>query len=219
MRKNFSVWKISFVVFTLLATLYYMFLFDQKLPSLHYPSTYITKDTINSKETFLSAISEEEVNGNTTLKHFLNSFHDSPRTVKIQSSTTKSVIKRNLPAFMIIGVQKASTTLLALYLQNHPDIIMSVRENHRYDSHYPPEKYQERRTVENFIQTHQNKEFSKLCKLGGEHNTFLCGMRDPAAFFRPNLAIPLLKVFPWRMRFLILLRDPVDRLEVRFFKT
>eukprot|EP00588_Corethron_pennatum_P001597 CAMPEP_0194287500 /NCGR_PEP_ID=MMETSP0169-20130528/34872_1 /TAXON_ID=218684 /ORGANISM="Corethron pennatum, Strain L29A3" /LENGTH=361 /DNA_ID=CAMNT_0039034211 /DNA_START=585 /DNA_END=1666 /DNA_ORIENTATION=+ len=150
-----------------------------------------------------------------TLGNFLRSIRDSPSEVAVTKHMGgKSSIRRKLPAFMIIGVQKASTTLLGMYLQQHPSIIMRPGENHVTDTWYPGAKYQQKNTIQDFIKDQQHDEFDSRCMSGGyRKDGFLCGMKNPRTILNSDRSIPILKVFPWPIRFLVILRDPIDRAE------
>jgi len=182
-------------------------------------NTMQTTPTSSAITAFLTNTAQKKkrrvVFGNTSLGNFLKSIRDSPPEVgaiKLMGKTSQ--IRRNLPAFMIIGVQKASTTLLGMYLQQHPSIMMMPGENHVFDQYYPRERYQKRNTVQDFIKDQQSEEFDARCMQGGDRkNGFLCGMKDPRAILNSDRSIPILKVFPWPIRFLVMLRDPVDRAE------
>ena len=110
---------------------------------------------------------------------------------------------RMLPHFMIIGTQKGGTTSLYQYLIEHPCIApIWIKEPHFFDiyfykgvhwyrSHFPT-------TVEQYYARHIQK------------HDLITGEASPYYLFHPQAAQRVAKTLP-RAKFILLLRNPVDR--------
>lgn len=97
--------------------------------------------------------------------------------------------------FFIIGAQKAATTSLYNYLNQHPDIFMPyVKENHFFveDRVY-------RQGVEHFHRFYQNYSGEKL--IGGAFVHMLSSQEAPERVFKYNS----------EAKILVMLRNPIDR--------
>ncbi len=120
---------------------------------------------------------------------------------KAFSATTHPL--RMLPHFMIIGTQKGGTTSLYQYLIEHPCIApIWIKEPHFFDiyfykgvhwyrSHFPT-------TVEQYYARHIQK------------HDLITGEASPYYLFHPQAAQRVAKTLP-RAKFILLLRNPVDR--------
>ncbi len=104
------------------------------------------------------------------------------------------IIQRNVPDFLIIGAQKAGTTSLFHYLNQHPDIFMpSAKEVHFFDLHY-----------ETGIEAYQSL-FSEAADSGK-----VTGEASPYYLFHPCVPERVKTHLP-DVKLIILLRDPVAR--------
>jgi hypothetical protein len=120
---------------------------------------------------------------------------------KVFRATTNPI--RMLPHFMIIGTQKGGTTSLYQYLIEHPCIApIWIKEPHFFDiyfykgvhwyrSHFPT-------TVEQYYARHIQK------------HDLITGEASPYYLFHPQAAQRVAKTLP-RAKFILLLRNPVDR--------
>jgi hypothetical protein len=102
---------------------------------------------------------------------------------------------RKLPDFIIIGAQKSGTTALYTYLSGHPCLkLSSIKEVHYFDLNYSKGL--------NWYKSHfPDKLFN---------NKFLTGEATPYYFFHPLAPGRIKKHLP-AVKFILLLRDPVDR--------
>lgn len=97
--------------------------------------------------------------------------------------------------FFIIGAQKAATTSLYKYLNEHPDIFMpAVKENHFF-----VEERIYKQGVEHFHRFYQNYASEKL--IGGAYVHMLSSKEAPERVFNYNDNAKLL----------VMLRNPIDR--------
>lgn len=99
------------------------------------------------------------------------------------------------PDFLIIGAQKCGTTSLFHYLDQHPDLDMSIdKEIHFFDIHF-------------------NKGLdwyrSQFPKVKPDRIT-LAGEASPYYIFHPLVPKKIAETYP-KMRFIVLLRNPVER--------
>jgi hypothetical protein len=126
-------------------------------------------------------------------------------------ATPSAVIARQheedkVPFFMILGTQKGGTTSLYAYSVQHPLVVRAKRkETHCFDWGWNDTLLttQERRA-------HCSK-FYDVKKLEC-HPSCITGDATPSYLLDSLRVIPRLKqVFPWRMKFLAILRDPVQR--------
>ena len=109
----------------------------------------------------------------------------------------------NLPAFLIIGAQKAGTTSLASYLAAHPSVVSpSFKEVHFFDLNYP----RGAKWYRSHFPVGARRRLRSLLRGRHLHATDATPyyMLHPRAAFRASHLIP-------RARIIVLLRDPVDR--------
>ena len=110
-------------------------------------------------------------------------------------------MKNRTVQFLIGGVQKGGTSALASYLQPHPDIrLPAVKEAHVFDDPRAGGW-----TAEHFESAYQ-AHFADS-QIG---STAMCGDATPIYCFLPSLIGRVAHYNP-AMRWIILLRDPIDR--------
>jgi hypothetical protein len=119
--------------------------------------------------------------------------------------------KRKTPSFFILGAQKAGTTSLFEYMNQHPLIVRpSRRETHCLDWRWNDKL----KTVE------QQRSWCRKFYFSEEldrHPSLLTGDSTPSYLLDSRRVIPRLKrVFDWPIRFLVTLRNPVRRAESHF---
>lgn len=113
--------------------------------------------------------------------------------------------KTPTPSFIILGAQKAGTTSLYEYLNQHPNIVKAKRrETHnldwRWDSSQTTIADQKKHCLA-FYHSDQLKHYPSL------HT----GDSTPSYLLHTHVVIPRMKkLFPW-VKFMIMLRDPVQR--------
>jgi len=119
--------------------------------------------------------------------------------------------RRPTPTFLILGAQKAGTTSLYEYMNQHPLVAKARRrETHCLDWRWngalkTVEK--QRRWCHSFYWKDE-LEFHPSCLTGDSTPSYLLDSRN---------VIPRLKrVFDWRVKFFVMLRDPVKRAESHF---
>jgi Aspartyl/Asparaginyl beta-hydroxylase len=122
---------------------------------------------------------------------------------------------RPTPSFLILGAQKAGTTSLYEYMMQHPLI---VRPNRR-ETHCLDWRWKEEVAQGNFT----DEELRAHCHLFYQtsalrlHPSCCTGDSTPSYLLDSRRVIPRLKqVFPWRISFLVLTRDPIQRAESHF---
>jgi len=113
--------------------------------------------------------------------------------------------KRPTPSFMILGCQKSGTTSLYEYLNQHPLIIRPKRrETHCLDWRFSDSNNVEEQR-KHCLSFYYHEELQK-------HPSLLTGDSTPSYILHSNLVIPRLKnVFPFELKFFVMLRDPVKR--------
>lgn len=103
-------------------------------------------------------------------------------------------LKKNIPDFLIVGAQKAGTTSLFHYLNQHPDIFMpSIKEVHYFDLHF---------------QTNFDTYQSYFYQAATEGK--VTGEASPYYLFHPCVPTRV-KVHLPDVKLIILLRNPVER--------
>ena len=113
--------------------------------------------------------------------------------------------KTPTPSFIILGVQKAGTTSLYEYLNQHPRIVRAKRrETHcmdwRWDETKKTKEEQQKHCL-SFYHADTLKHYPSL------HT----GDSTPSYLLHTHIVIPRMKqLFPW-VKFMIMLRDPVKR--------
>lgn len=96
------------------------------------------------------------------------------------------------PDFLILGAQKAGTTSLHAYLNQHPGIILhQIKEIHFFDNQYP-------------------LGFEWYSSLFPDDPAKITGEATPYYLFHPCVPLRVKKHLP-RVKMIILLRNPVDR--------
>jgi len=118
---------------------------------------------------------------------------------------------RPTPSYMILGAQKAGTTSLYEYMIQHPLVVQAKRrETHCLDW----------RWNSNLKTVSKRQEWCHQFYLYDEllaHPSCLTGDSTPSYLIDSKRVIPRLKeVFPWPMKFFVMLRDPVKRAESHF---
>lgn len=119
--------------------------------------------------------------------------------------------RRPTPSYLILGAQKAGTTSLYEYLNQHPLVVRARRrETHCFDW----------RWNESLSSVHDQREWCRKFYLSTElerHPSLLTGDSTPSYLLDSRRVIPRLqRVFNWPLRFLVLLRDPVKRAESQY---
>lgn len=103
--------------------------------------------------------------------------------------------RKKLPAFLIIGAQKAGTTSLYNYLIQHPQVEKAIeKEVHYFDlNYYKPFEW--------YLQCFPG--------LGGNKKN-ITGEASPYYIFHPTCAVRIKEKLP-KVKLIIILRNPVDR--------
>lgn len=102
-----------------------------------------------------------------------------------------------IPDFYCIGTQKAGTTTLHSILSQHPDICLpAVKETHFF---YAEEEYAKGLDY-----------YSGLFGCAGERS--IIGEIDPSYMYFPSVPKRIFDAYGDRMKFIVVLRNPVDRL-------
>jgi hypothetical protein len=119
--------------------------------------------------------------------------------------------QRPTPSFLILGAQKAGTTSLYEYMVQHPLIVRARRrETHCLDWRWNDKC---KTTEERRAWCHKFYYASDL-KL---HPSMLTGDSTPSYLLDSRRVIPRLKeVFNWKVKFLVMLRNPVKRAESHY---
>jgi hypothetical protein len=118
----------------------------------------------------------------------------------------KDLSERPTPSYIILGAQKAGTTSLYDYINQHPWVIKARRrETHcldwRWNNNLKTKKGQLAYCRKFF--------YSEELK---QHPSCLTGDSTPSYLMDSRRVIPRLKtVFDWRMSFFVMMRDPVRR--------
>jgi len=119
--------------------------------------------------------------------------------------------QRSTPSFLILGAQKAGTTSLYEYMNQHPLIVRARRrETHCLDWRWN----ESLKTVEKQREWCHKFFFKDDLDL---HPSCMTGDSTPSYLLDSRRVIPRLKrVFNWKVKFLVMLRDPVRRAESHF---
>ena len=118
----------------------------------------------------------------------------------------KDMVSRPTPSYIILGAQKAGTTSLYHYINEHPWVIKARRrETHcldwRWDEKIKTKSKQLEYCQKFFFTDHVKNRVS--CQTGDSSPSYLLDSRR---------VIPRLKrVFDWKMKFFVMMRDPVRR--------
>jgi hypothetical protein len=119
--------------------------------------------------------------------------------------------RRQTPSFLILGAQKAGTTSLYEYMNQHPLIVRARRrETHCLDWRWNAK----------LKSADQQRMWCRKFYFAQEldrHPSLLTGDSTPSYLLDSRRVIPRLKrVFDWPMRFFVTLRDPVRRAESHY---
>lgn len=101
------------------------------------------------------------------------------------------MIRKRMPNFLIAGVQRGGTTSINRMLNQHPDLFVFRKEIHFFDKHY-------RKGIDWY-----KKHFKGI--KGG-----LCGEKTPEYIYFEE-CLRRIKIHRPEMKFIVSLRDPVDR--------
>ncbi|CAB9516240.1 expressed unknown protein [Seminavis robusta] len=123
---------------------------------------------------------------------------------------------RPTPSFLILGAQKAGTTSLYEYMMQHPLIVRPKRrETHCLDWRWKEEIAKGSNFTEKQLREHCELFYeTQALKL---HPSCCTGDSTPSYWLDSRRVIPRLKmVFPWRISFLVLTRNPIQRAESHY---
>ena len=114
--------------------------------------------------------------------------------------------KRPTPSFMILGAQKAGTTSIYEYMVQHPLVARPKRrETHCLDWRWNEQCTTTEERRNHCLQFYYAKELRR-------HPSCLTGDSTPSYLLDSLRVIPRIKeVFPWQMKFIVMLRNPVQR--------
>jgi len=114
--------------------------------------------------------------------------------------------KRPTPTYMILGAQKSGTTSVYEYMNQHPLIVRAKRrETHCLDWRWN-EKLSTREERTEYCQSYFHTENLR------KYPSILTGDSTPSYLLDSYRTIPRLKeVFTWKMKLIVILRDPVKR--------
>jgi hypothetical protein len=119
--------------------------------------------------------------------------------------------KRKTPSFLILGAQKAGTTSLYEYINQHPLIVRARRR----ETHCLDWRWNDKLTT-----VAQQRAWCRKFFFSQEldrHPTLLTGDSTPSYLLDSRRVIPRLKrVFDWPLRFFVMLRDPIRRAESHY---
>mmetsp|Transcript_16492 Transcript_16492/g.36112 ORF Transcript_16492/g.36112 Transcript_16492/m.36112 type:complete len:645 (-) Transcript_16492:1850-3784(-) len=138
-----------------------------------------------------------------------------PAEILVQTRRSIDRIKdqgmRPTPSYMILGAQKAGTTSLYEYMIQHPLIVRSRRrETHCLDWRWNSSLTTASEQRKWCHQAYFKEELS-------QHPSCLTGDSTPSYLIDSRRVIQRLKaVFPWPMKFFVMLRNPVKRAESHF---
>lgn len=118
----------------------------------------------------------------------------------------KDMVPRPTPSYIILGAQKAGTTSLYHYINEHPWIVKSRRrETHCLDWRWDDRIQTKRKQLEYC----QKFFFTDSLK---NRPSCLTGDSTPSYLLDSRRVIPRLKrIFDWKMKFFVIMRDPVQR--------
>jgi hypothetical protein len=119
--------------------------------------------------------------------------------------------QRPTPSFMILGAQKAGTTSLYEYMVSHPLIVRARRrETHCLDWRWNDKC----KTTESRREWCHKFYYADDLQL---HPSLLTGDSTPSYLLDSRRVIPRLQeVFNWKMKFIVMLRNPVKRAESHY---
>ena len=103
------------------------------------------------------------------------------------------------PDYMIIGAQKAGTTALYAYLNQHPKNVKGMQEIHFYDIYY-------HKGMDWYLKRFRKKPNSR----------YVIGDKDPDYMLHPTIAERVYRDFP-NIKLIVVLRNPVDRSYSQFW--
>jgi hypothetical protein len=134
--------------------------------------------------------------------------------LQTRRSIDREILKgtRPTPSFMILGAQKAGTTFLFELIMQHPLIVKpkKLRETHCLDW----------RWNDACTTTEERRKWCQKFFYYQElylHPSCMTGDSTPSYLLDSVRVIPRIKeVFPWRLSFFVLCRDPVKRIESHF---
>lgn len=110
---------------------------------------------------------------------------------------------RRLPDFVILGAQRAGSTSLYRYLEQHPCVIPAVRkEIHFFDWNYDKGLA--------WYRAHFPTRFARIARNIEGCSQVLTGEASPYYITHPHAAARMRRVLP-NVRLMIILRNPIDR--------
>jgi hypothetical protein len=123
----------------------------------------------------------------------------------------KDMAARPTPSYIILGAQKAGTTSLYDYINQHPWVVKARRrETHCLDWRWNTEL----KTKKGKLNWCQKFFFTQELK---QRPSCLTGDSTPSYLLDSRRVIPRLKtVFDWKMQFFVMMRDPVKRAASHF---
>ena len=112
-----------------------------------------------------------------------------------------------LPTFLIVGVQKAGTTSIYNYLQEHPQVYMSpIKETNFL------EKDWEKLLAENSNLKNRITTFEDYCQLfAGVKDEIAIGEASPNYIFHYESSAPRIQKYTPNAQLIVVLRNPVER--------
>jgi len=118
----------------------------------------------------------------------------------------RDMAQRPTPSYVILGAQKAGTTSLYDYINQHPWVVKARRrETHCLDWRWN----EQLKTDKGRLAYCQKFFFTEQLK---KRPSCLTGDSTPSYLLDSKRVIPRLKsVFPWDMKFFVMMRDPVRR--------
>ncbi len=112
-----------------------------------------------------------------------------------------------LPTFLIVGVQKAGTTSIYNYLQEHPQVYMSpIKETNFLERDW------EKLVAENSKIKNRISSFDDYCKLfTGVQDEIAIGEASPNYIFHYESSAPRIQKYTPNAKLIVVLRNPVER--------
>lgn len=147
---------------------------------------------------------------NHTHKH-LHSFKTTNHQTGTTINTPSNIVQENdtlsykVPAFIILGVMKAGSTLLTSLLQNHPQIPVQLKEKHFFDLN---SQWDTLKSYHEFFKSSKDTVNFSLEKGTSEKMSM---DSTPSYFTLTYIAPSIKKICPW-VKLIVILRNPVDRL-------
>ncbi len=112
-----------------------------------------------------------------------------------------------LPTFLIVGVQKAGTTTIYNYLQEHPQVYMSPLKETNF-----LEKDWEKLLAENTNLKNRITTFEDYCQLfAGVKDEIAIGEASPNYIFHYESSAPRIQKYTPNAQLIVVLRNPVER--------